>query len=789
METQPLVSIIIPAYNAEQFIDETINSICKQTYKNLEVIIVDDSSTDKTVSLVNAWKKDFITCIPNDGLKGSASARNTGIKKASGKYIAFFDADDIMFPGKIEKQVEVLEKDLTLDICSASMQIYLEKPVDIAVSGNYNICKNLQKNPIILGNSVIKTSFIKDNNLFFNDDFTNYADDYDWEVDAVKNYHAKIFLLPEVVAFYRQHKNQCSRKEKIIAQNHKKIMEKYNLNPLVSIIPLDDSRITLNMNGNEVVKTIREAKGEYILFHTINKSHKDRIDVQYKKIKELNVIGLGTFLDLAINNSIFYHPTVYHIIKSELYAGNIPFEQSTFMFKNLPELQDEQEIIDIDFTVNKDLNFFKLICILSKYGRLANIPTPLVNCDVRIPPIQLEQRINYANKFFENEINAYLLNIGNFDNFSGVDNYIDLLEENIPLKNKQINIKTINFKLTPENIFGIKTNPETNNTVILYSNNYLLEHQYELIWDSIKDLFRNQKNIIIHYNTFNLYSFALFIRNKINCKLLFTIHCIPFRDAIQKDRNKYKELEEKYRNPEINFRQIEDPGSVEAIVLADHVINLSQHGIEYLNKLSVTKNYTTIPHGVKATFKAIEKEKDIFTWIFVGHGGQLKGINQLIPIVKQVKEKTSISFKILWAGKNNKTILDLIKLNDVPIISLGIQNKEQLCELYNTSNGMLICTACEMLGYMALEGLSYGLPIIGTNTYGINELLNNDAGILVPISIDGIIDQNKYVDAMVQVMSDKKLQHKLKINALKKAEKYTLDKMIDKTAQLYKKLI
>ena len=104
----PLVSVIIPAYNAEQFIARTLSSVIEQTYRNLEVLVVDDGSKDRTVEIVEqfATKDSRINLLrqPNSGV---AKARNLAIKNAKGEYIAPVDADDIWHPQKIEKQIEV----------------------------------------------------------------------------------------------------------------------------------------------------------------------------------------------------------------------------------------------------------------------------------------------------------------------------------------------------------------------------------------------------------------------------------------------------------------------------------------------------------------------------------------------------------------------------------------------------------------------------------------------------------------------------------------------------------
>ncbi|TPI53483.1 glycosyltransferase family 2 protein [Mesorhizobium sp. B2-2-4] len=106
--THAFVAVIIPAYNAEQFIERTLASVINQTYRNIEIIVVDDGSTDETASIVRRLSNDDprIKLLQQKN-SGVASARNTGIRASKGIYIAPIDADDLWHPTKLEKQLRV----------------------------------------------------------------------------------------------------------------------------------------------------------------------------------------------------------------------------------------------------------------------------------------------------------------------------------------------------------------------------------------------------------------------------------------------------------------------------------------------------------------------------------------------------------------------------------------------------------------------------------------------------------------------------------------------------------
>jgi glycosyltransferase involved in cell wall biosynthesis len=107
-----LISIITPLYNSEEFISETIKSVLDQSYKNWEMIIIDDCSNDNGVNIVNSYqeKNDNIKLVQLSKNSGAAVARNEGIKLAKGRYIAFLDSDDLWHPEKLKKQISFMEK-------------------------------------------------------------------------------------------------------------------------------------------------------------------------------------------------------------------------------------------------------------------------------------------------------------------------------------------------------------------------------------------------------------------------------------------------------------------------------------------------------------------------------------------------------------------------------------------------------------------------------------------------------------------------------------------------------
>ena len=113
-----LVSVIIPTYNNFSFIRRAINSVFNQTWKDFEIIVVDDGSTDRTRNIIQEFENNIVYLKQEN--KGPASARNRGLKIAKGKYVVFLDADDEFLPDKLSYQGNFLEENPSIDLVYSS---------------------------------------------------------------------------------------------------------------------------------------------------------------------------------------------------------------------------------------------------------------------------------------------------------------------------------------------------------------------------------------------------------------------------------------------------------------------------------------------------------------------------------------------------------------------------------------------------------------------------------------------------------------------------------------------
>ena len=128
MIKSPLISIILPLYNSEKYIKETLASVLNQSYRNWELILVDDASSDKCVAMVQKYVEEDkrIVLLKNSHNLGAAQSRNVGITQAKGDYIAFLDSDDLWFPKKLEIQLAYMQKH-HVSLCYSSYDVIDEE--------------------------------------------------------------------------------------------------------------------------------------------------------------------------------------------------------------------------------------------------------------------------------------------------------------------------------------------------------------------------------------------------------------------------------------------------------------------------------------------------------------------------------------------------------------------------------------------------------------------------------------------------------------------------------------
>ena len=224
----PLVSIIIPVYNGENYIKYSIESALNQTYKNIEIIVVNDGSKDKTEDIAKSYGDKIKYYYKDNG--GVASALNLAIKESKGEYISWLSHDDIYYPNKIERQIEELENIDKNTILYSGYELINDKSEflgtwEISSKNEYRKLNNSFYALLLSGFN--GCSLLIPKNAFYEVDFFNEdlkcTQDYDLWFKILK-YGYKVKYIPETLVQYRIHENQDTKKKlKIVADEGNKL--------------------------------------------------------------------------------------------------------------------------------------------------------------------------------------------------------------------------------------------------------------------------------------------------------------------------------------------------------------------------------------------------------------------------------------------------------------------------------------------------------------------------------------------------------------------------------------
>ncbi len=223
-----LVSIVMPCYNGEKFIRETIESVKLQTYSKWELLVIDDGSSDSSVDIVKSYAKDdsrIILISQKNG--GSAVARNNGIKHAKGQYIALLDSDDLWLPKFLSSQIKFMKEKNAVCVCSTYGRIDEE---------SHDILKPVQSKSLITSKDMEAIDYIgclaglydraKYGKIYLHEELKSLLDDYAYWIDIV-NLEGVAYGNPELLAKYRLRNNSLTSKKSKLIKVHYRFYRKY----------------------------------------------------------------------------------------------------------------------------------------------------------------------------------------------------------------------------------------------------------------------------------------------------------------------------------------------------------------------------------------------------------------------------------------------------------------------------------------------------------------------------------------------------------------------------------
>lgn len=290
-----LISVCIPVYNASLYLRECIDSILSQSYKDFELLIVDDGSTDNSSAIVHSYNDPRIRLIQNN--HNYIGSLNLLLKEAKGKYIARMDADDRMYPNRLQVQFDYMESHPKVDILGSGMQCFgeNEETCEPYRTGEVGVLEFMECCAIYHPTVMMRKASIDAADMAYKQEYI-YAEDYGFWAEALAK-GLTIANIPDILLEYRVNPFQVSRTKRTAQHEHSVAIKAEmvrNWTKLVSQflhekaeIPISKNKLTAVIpfynEGIEVgntVKSIRETAGNSVDVIVINDHSDDGIDYQ-----------------------------------------------------------------------------------------------------------------------------------------------------------------------------------------------------------------------------------------------------------------------------------------------------------------------------------------------------------------------------------------------------------------------------------------------------------------------------------------------------------------------------
>lgn len=316
--SNPSLSIIMPVYNASQFVSEAIQSALNQTYKDLELIIINDGSSDNSKSIIKSFTDSRIKYFENKKNSGIVFSRNRGLKLANGEYIGMLDADDIAFPEKFEEQIAFLQKNTSFGMVG-SWARFIDKEGK-PISGSWKLTASPERIPSIM---FFKNYFLQSAVLYRSSCIRNYTfkrgfdilEDYLIWLEIIKDY--KCWNLQKYLVSYRIHGGGVTKKH----SGEKLEKEKKVFRILFQELKLDPTSQELEMHllirNDQKISDIKTLKSiEKWLLKILEKNRSLGVYNQ----KQLEKVVLNRWLKACYKTTDSRFKAMYHLLTSEIFS-------------------------------------------------------------------------------------------------------------------------------------------------------------------------------------------------------------------------------------------------------------------------------------------------------------------------------------------------------------------------------------------------------------------------------------------------------------------------------------
>ena len=213
----PKVTVLMPVFNGEAFLNEAVESILNQTFTDFEFLIIDDGSTDRSVNIIKSYDDPRVRLVCNNQNMGLVATLNRGIDLSLGTYIARMDCDDVSLPTRLQKQIAFLDEHPDVGVCSSWVTVIGKEPKLVwtyPLESDEIKCWLLFESVLPHPSAILRAKLFKERSFYYDASF-RHAEDYELWVRTAS--YMSFANIDEVLLLYRQHKNNVG----VIHRNEK----------------------------------------------------------------------------------------------------------------------------------------------------------------------------------------------------------------------------------------------------------------------------------------------------------------------------------------------------------------------------------------------------------------------------------------------------------------------------------------------------------------------------------------------------------------------------------------
>lgn len=326
-----------------------------------------------------------------------------------------------------------------------------------------------------------------------------------------------------------------------------------------------------------------------------------------------------------------------------------------------------------------------------------------------------------------------------------------------------------------------------------------------VVFHIIEHLFEGKRNVILHTHTLNLIDLALYIRSKVDCKIITHLHCIPWKGIYNRNLGNFNHLYEMayvHPTPETDRKLILSDWEYRSYTQADRLICVTRCGADFVRK-GVTDPLPPIdiiPNGMDDFYekRRVGRKKDkLIRLVYAGALSPSKGLPFVLEALRGVKQRGYDNIQLQIAGGGHPRFVNSLasQYRDLDIRFLGLLPFDKLKEVYRESDIGVIASLQEQASYVALEMAMFGLAVITTAVDGLDEMFTDGVTALkVGVTFsseDGLkADVKMLEDKLIELIEDKKKRQRVRYNARRMyLKKLTLEQMIERTVSIYRQLL